>query len=101
MVEVPLRLPNCLGSITCLTSSISHSTTSTLDSTAVRAIGLKSPSPVTGLTLGIGVRQESFHWVGNTPDDTERLKIVATGSASSGANSLRMRAGTPSGPGAL
>ena len=74
---------------------------STLESTGVRAIGLRSPSPVTGLTFGTGVRWESFHRPGNTPDDTEQLKIAVTGSASLGANSLRRRAGIPSGPEAL
>ena len=74
---------------------------STLDSTGVRAMGLKSPLPVIGLTFGTGAMLESFHCVGNTPDETNRLKINATGSASSGANSLRRLAGIPSGPGAL
>ena len=104
VVEVPLRMPNCWGSIWCLTSSISHSTKkslSTLESTGVKVIGRKSPSPVTGLTFGTGVRWESFHRSGNTPDDTERLKITVTGSASSGANFLRRRPGMPSGPEAL
>ena len=64
---------------------------STLDSPGVRAIGLRSPSPVTGLTFGTGVRWESF----------QQLKIAVTGSTSSGANSLRRRAGIPSGPEAL
>jgi len=48
---------------------------------------------VTGLTFGTGVRWESFHRSGNTPDDAEQLKIAVTGFASSGANSLRRRAG--------
>ena len=74
---------------------------STLESTGVKAIGLKSPSTVTGLTFGTGVKRESFYRSGNTPDDTERLKIAVTGSASSSANSLRRRVGISSGPEAL
>ena len=49
VVEVPLRQPNWLGSMMCSTSSISHSTTKsskTLETIAVREIGLKSPLPV-------------------------------------------------------
>ena len=42
-----------------------------------------------------------FHHSGNTPDDTERLKITVTGSASSGANFLGRCVGMPSGPEAL
>ena len=66
MVEVPLRQPNWLGSMMCSTSSISHSTTKsskTLETIAVREIGLKSPIPVMGVTLGTGVTLESFHAV--------------------------------------
>ena len=59
---------------------------------------VRSPSPVTDLTFGTGVRWEFFHRSGNTPDDTEQLKIAVTGLASSGANSLRRRAGILSGP---
>ena len=96
MVEVPLRQPNWLGSMMCSTSSISHSTTKsskTLETIAVREIGLKSPLPVMGVTLGTGVRLESFHAVGNVPDAIEVLNISVIGSASSGAYSFQIPLG--------
>ena len=104
MVEVPLRQPNWLGSMMSLTSSISHSTTKssrTLDTTAVKAIGLKSPLPAMGVTLGTGVVLESFHAVGKVPADKEVLNITVMGSANSGAYSFQMRVGIASGPEAL
>ena len=88
----------------CFTSSNSHSTTnscSTIENPGVRAIGLKSAAPVMGVVLGTGVMLASFHCIGNIPDDSGRLKMLVTGSARSGANSFRRRAGTPSGPGDL
>ena len=54
-----------------------------------------------GVALETGVMLASFHCVGKNPDDSERLKMLVTDSASSGENSFRRRAGTPSGPGAL
>ena len=98
-MDVPFRHPNCFGSISCFTSSMSHLTTkssSTLDTHGVRAIGLRSLLPVTGVTFGIGDIYESFHSVGKQPEDSERLNI-----SSSGTNSFQMRFGTPSGPCAL
>ena len=103
-MDVPFRHPNCFGSISCFTSSMSHLTTkssSTLDTHGVRAIGLRSLLPVTGVTFGIGDIYESFHSVGKQPEDSERLNISAPAVASSGANSFQMRFGTPSGPWAL
>ena len=56
------------------------------------------PSPSMVVVLGTGITLESFHCVGQSNERTvlfdvtsERLKMVATGSASSGTNSLRMR----------
>ena len=72
MVEVPLRQPNWLGSMICSTSSISYSTTKsskTLETIAVREIGLKSPPPVMGVTLDTGVTLESLHAVGKKMPD--------------------------------
>ena len=37
--------------------------------------------------------RESFHWVGNIPEDIEQLKMEATGSAISGANCFQIRVG--------
>ena len=104
MVEVPLRQPIWLESIMCSTSSISHSTTKsskTLETIVVREIGLKSPLPVMGITLGTGVTLESFSAVGKVPDAVEVLNISVIGSASLGAYSFQIRVGIPSGPGAL
>ena len=104
MVEDPLRQPNWLKSMRCTTSSISHSTTKssrTLETIAVREIGLKSSLPVMGVTLGTGVTLESFHAVGKEPDAIEVLNIRVIGSASSAAYSFQIRVGIPSGPGAL
>ena len=50
-----------------------------------------------GVALGTGAMLASFHCVGKIPDDSERLKMLVTVSASSGENSFRTRAGTPSG----
>lgn len=45
------------------------------------------------MTLGRGAMRESFHWVGNIPEDIEQLKMEATGSAISGANCFQIRVG--------
>lgn len=54
-----------------------------------------------GVALGTRVMSASFHRIRNIPDDIEQLKMLVTGSVSSGAKSFRRQAGTPSGPGAL
>ena len=43
---------------------------------AVRAIGRKSLSQVTGMVLGKGVMWKTLHAVGKVPDDSEWLKMV-------------------------
>ena len=64
----------------CSTSSISHLTTKsskTLETIAVREIGLKSPLPVMGVTLGTGVTLESFHAVGKLPQQFVRTHLYS------------------------
>ncbi len=85
-VEVPLRQPNCFGSILCLTSSIIHWTTKSsriLDREAVSEIGRSSSSQDTGSALGIGVISASFQISGNSLVVRDVLKIKHTGSANS------------------
>ena len=61
-------------------------------------MGLRSSSHVTGVVLGTGETYESFHNLGNRPEENDALNIFVTGPASSGANSFQMRLGIPSGP---
>ena len=44
---------------------------------------LVSPSQVGGCDFGTGMMSESFHIAGTIPDESDVLKIVATGSANS------------------
>ena len=53
----------------------------TFDRFAVKAIGRISSSQVAGCTFGMGVRSASFQGVGNSPDNSDWLKIKATVSA--------------------
>ena len=64
----------------------------------MREIGLRSPSAVTGLALGIGDIKESFHIVGNMQAEKDALKISVTGRESPGAKLFQIRFGMPSGP---
>ena len=49
-------------------------------------IGLRSPSAVTGVTLGIGDIKESFYIVGKVQAEKDALKISVMDRASSGTN---------------
>ena len=61
-------------------------------------MGLVSASSVGCLTFGMGVMCESFHIFGTVPDESDILKIFATGSAKRCANSFKRRLGILSGP---
>ena len=85
-MDVPVKHPNCLGSILSLISVIIHPTTKssrTLARQGVSEMGLVSPSQVGGCDFGTGMMSESFHIAGTIPDESDVLKIVATGSANS------------------
>ena len=61
-------------------------------------ISLRSPSAVTGVTLGIGDIKESFHIVGKVQAEKDALKISVMDRESSGAKVFQIRFGMPSGP---
>ena len=61
-------------------------------------MGLVSASSVGCLTFGMGIMCESFHIFGTIPDESDILKIFATGSAKRCANSFKRRPGILSGP---
>ena len=65
----------------------------------MREIGLRSPSAVTEVALGIGDIKEPFHIVGKTMQaEKDALKISVTDRESSGAKLFQIRFGMPSGP---
>ena len=82
-------------------SQVTTKSSRTFERLAVRAMDCSSFSQVTAWILGTGVRSASFQSVGTLLDDSDWLKILATGSASSIAYSLIIRLGILSGPSAL
>ena len=95
-MEVPLRSPNCFGSSLTPMNNISHSTTNfsrTLLKKGVREITLRSSSLSGSAVFWSGVPYSLFHEVGQFTAPflalfTTLLKILETGAASSGPNSL-------------